>query len=424
MLKAPLAAEAFKRRIDGRPLYIWGAGQSGAGLVKALSRINVRPDGFIDNRKQLHNGTVMGIPVSSPDATFSRQDNPHVIIATFQYQTEIAALCEQRGLRPERDYTCYDELNPLNYQIVVAGVCNLRCISCPVGNQRDEKRPIGYMDADTYEQVLHKVLDENPMVGVVQLYNWGEPLLNKQLPEIIRRGNALGIMAALSSNLSVKVDFEDVIRAQPGVFRISVSGCDDDYAITHTGGRWDLVLANMHKLSAWRDQYAPEMIVEVTYHLYRHNTGEHYQRVEDICSDLGFVFRSHQAALLPLDNVYNYKHGLPISKEAEQTIDMLLLPIDDALEAAQRGGDVDPYCTFEHTINIDYNLQVIHCGLYFGLTDNKVGDNYLDLPLDEILAVRNDSSLCARCKEDGLHHFCRQYTSEKVIEPIQIASVG
>ena len=384
----------------------------------------MQADAFVDSRLSLQGGTIMGLPVISPEQLFTRADKPHVIIATFQYQTEISGLCEAAGLRAERDYTCYNELNPLNYQIVVAGVCNLRCISCPVGNQLSEKRPIGFMNAATYKQVLLKILRENPMASVVQLYNWGEPLLNKDLPQIIRCGNDLGIMAALSSNLSVKVDFEEVIKAQPGIFRISVSGCDDDYAITHTGGRWDLVLANMHKLSAWRDQHAPEMIVEVTYHLYQHNTGEHYRRVEQICADLGFVFRSHQAALLPLDNVYNYKHGLPISKEAERTIDMMLLPIDEALDAAQRGGDMDPYCTFEHTINIDYNLQVIHCGLWFGLTDNKVGNNYLEMSLDEILGIRAESALCARCKDDGLHHFCRQYTTEKVIEPIRIASAG
>jgi MoaA/NifB/PqqE/SkfB family radical SAM enzyme len=395
----------------GRPIYLWGASQTGLGMMYALHRRDVEVTGFIDKRKDLQGGYIYGLPVYGPEEILHgprRALFPFIINATFQHKNEISSQCEAAGLLPGVDFVYYEQLSPFDYQVVVSGICNLRCISCPLGNM-PKKAPAGIMSASSYARVLDKILKENPYLGIIQLYNWGEPLLNPELAAIIRLTNERQVLCAVSSNLSLARDFEDVIQARPGCFRVSLSGWGETYAITHTRGNWDLVLSNMQRLSELRARYCPEMPVEVTYHLYKHNHDD-AQKIRLLCEKLGFVFRPHMAALLPLDNVASYLHGGQLSPQANNTIEMLMLPIDRALKAAAKECNLS--CNFEHAINIDWDLTVKHCGLYYSRTDNIVAASYLETSLEEILAQRRKSRLCRTCREKGLHRFCRFYTGE------------
>jgi uncharacterized radical SAM superfamily Fe-S cluster-containing enzyme len=41
------------------------------------------------------------------------------------------------------------------------------------------------MSHATFRELSHKIVREDPFAASVQLYQWGEPLLNRDLPEII-----------------------------------------------------------------------------------------------------------------------------------------------------------------------------------------------------------------------------------------------
>ena len=78
--------------------------------------------------------------------------------------------------------------------IEVAGVCNLKCMSCSMGVAGEKQGKI--MSTDTYRKVLEKMTKEIPFMNSVYLYLWGEPLLNKELNKIIgdkNETNALNI---------------------------------------------------------------------------------------------------------------------------------------------------------------------------------------------------------------------------------------
>ena len=408
----PVDPDTLRALIDGRSLYLWGAAQTGIGMFQALARVGIETAGFIDRRSELWGRELLGCVIVGPrevlDGFADADRKPFIIPTTFQHQDTIAATCERAGLVDGRDFLADSAINPLNYQVVVASVCNLRCISCPLGNR--PRQSAGLMAARTYRQVLDKILVENPMVGMVQLYNWGEPLLNPELAEIIRITGNRSVLCAVSSNLDVRHDFEDVVAARPGIFRISVSGTGETYALTHTGGRWNRVEANMRRLASYRSRHCPDLPVEVTYHLYRHNSGIPSAQVEALCRELGFTFRAHLAALLPLDNVVDVARGEPLGEEAQRAAQMLAMPIEQALSqaAAQR----DRPCAMDHAVNIEWDLSVKHCGLYYGPEDNRVTDNYLELPLEAFLLRRRDSRLCRRCKGRGLHRFCAIYTDQ------------
>ena len=392
-----------------RPVYLWGASQAGIGMLFALRRMGIQPVAFLDQRHYRFRRPLYGLPVLSPSEILegaTGEQRPFIIDSTFQHKDEIATLCVSAGLKPDVDFISHDQCNPLDILVIVSSVCNLRCISCPVGNVKD-RVPTGMMTAAVFEQVLDKLLREAPYLGIIQLYNWGEPLLNRELPAMLRLAREREVLCAISSNLSLKCDLEEIVRAGPGCFRISLSGWGDSYALTHTHGNWELVLNNMRELARLRNDLNPELPVEVAYHLYRHNDTD-YHHARDLCEELGFEFRPHLAALLPLDNVRDYLVGQPLSQEACQTLDLLKIPIDQAIEQCSRERALS--CNFDHSLNIDFDLSVKVCGLYFQRHDNVIADNYLEVPLKEILSRWKGNRLCPSCRQAGLHRFCRYYT--------------
>src|SRR5262245_18902673 len=85
--------------------------------------------------------------------------------------------------------------------IDVAGACNLRCPSCPVGNT-GTINPKGLVDADIFRRIIEKAARDYE-VFQVSLFNWGEPLLYPQLPELVSIVRSHGLSCLVSSNLNM-----------------------------------------------------------------------------------------------------------------------------------------------------------------------------------------------------------------------------
>jgi MoaA/NifB/PqqE/SkfB family radical SAM enzyme len=266
------------------------------------------------------------------------------------------------------------------------------------------------MTAARYEQVLDKILAETPLITLIQLFNWGEPFLNPELARIVEITNAHGVLCSLSSNLNLRKGFEDVIAAKPAFLRVSLSGNEQTYGITHTGGKWEVFVENMQALHDLRSRYNPEMVVEAAYHVYATTTAQDIEKARSLCSSMDIVFRPHLAALLPLDNVLDYMEKKPLSPEATQTIGMLRVPIDMALERARK--ERAEQCSFERTLNIESDLSVKQCGLWIRPGENRVVPDFLETPFDRITELRRAHPLCSFCKARGLHRFCSVYTGD------------
>jgi len=395
--------------IRGRQLYVWGASIVGSGTCRALERCGFPPAAFIDSSSRLKGRTSLGYKVLSPSEVLEapmRRDNAFIVIASGHYEAEIAGLCKASGLQSGKDFMSARELSPLDPSVDVSGLCNLRCISCPRGNY-EEQPPRGFMSAATYNQVLEKLLNELPFMGNIQLYAWGEPLLNPEIAEIIRITVDSGVLCAISTNLNLRKDFEEVIRARPDWIKVSASGFGPSYEITHTGGEWKLFLSNLKRLSLLKQQLHPDMYVEVNYHLYRHNLGGEYRQMAALCKELGFVFRPNWAYLYPLDKVLDYCQGRTLTREAQRTLEMLQLGIDEGLERARLQAHLP--CAEERCFPISWDLSVRSCGAYFWPT---VSNNYLEETLETILDRREKSGICNQCRRYALHRFTSVYVEE------------
>jgi len=284
--------------------------------------------------------------------------------------------------------------------IEVAGICNLRCISCNMG-QPGANKVGGLMTAATYRQVMEKMSTEIPFLNSVYLYLWGEPLVNPDLPEIIRISHAMGTASEVSSNLIDGRRLEALIEAQPDVLVAPCSGIGENFALTRTGGKWKEYRDNLCKLRGYLDKYNAETVVRITYHMYKHNLAEDYDAVESLAKELGFQFLPVLAQIFPERVLRHVIYDEPIPDEMLRANEMLYYPIKDQLAyAMQNKGRICFMMKVFPTVRWD--TAVAHCS---NLMNPVLTPRYLDVPLDELLRLRVDNGFCASCMDHGMHRF-------------------
>jgi MoaA/NifB/PqqE/SkfB family radical SAM enzyme len=90
-----------------------------------------------------------------------------------------------------RGYPFYLTLDPVN-------LCNLGCPLCPAGRRKQGRRRGRMSFAD-----FKKIIDElAPYLMLLDLFNWGEPFLNKDIFTMIDYAHRKGIIVRVSSNLN------------------------------------------------------------------------------------------------------------------------------------------------------------------------------------------------------------------------------
>jgi len=108
----------------------------------------------------------------------------------------------------------------------VTNHCNLKCSICPVN--RGMKRRKGYMQWSLFR----KIIDENPQIEFLLAFQWGEPLLHKDIFRMIRYAHDRGIRTMITSNGTLLNDEVNRRIIESGLTRITFSV--DGVGPTHT----------------------------------------------------------------------------------------------------------------------------------------------------------------------------------------------
>jgi len=396
---------------------IYGAGSQGRGLLRALRENGLDAVAFIDRNPDIQGKILSGIPVQGlsvlepPEAKAELM----VLVAAFFFEREVADYLEGIGFEQNKNFILYSTLKPRDYVVEIVDVCNLRCISCPRADRAPGRASNKMMDLETFKQVIAKIRREEPFVGNIQLYQWGEPTLNKQLPEMICHARENGILCSLSSNLNYVADFKALIEARPECLRLSASGTEANYEITHTGGKWKNFLANVETIGWLRREIHPEMKVELYYHRYKHSLGEQQQQfIADLCKRLDFEFHPVPAYIISLDDVLAYCEGTPLPPSAQEARKHLVIDLDEGLAYARQEADLE--CDSLRVIQVNADLSMSACMMFYNAENNTITDNYLEHSLPEIIEEREKVLFCERCKKQGMHRYCATYAklSERI----------
>ncbi len=165
---------------------------------------------------------------------------------------------------------------PRHYYIDIGNCCNLRCPFCVTGTLQNAT-PSGFMSLENFGVILDKIAGHAQLIS---LYNWGEPLLNKQLFEIIKLAADRGIRVHIDTNLSTS-DFSDVDAGRfvdSGLHSLfaSIGGVTQQvYETYRVRGKVNRVFENIRKIVAAKTRLQSEHpILGWQYHVCSFNEHE------------------------------------------------------------------------------------------------------------------------------------------------------
>lgn len=133
--------------------------------------------------------------------------------------------------------------------------CNLKCPLCPTGRRESPVRKD--LDIENFKIIIEKL----NCVKKILLFGWGEPLLNKNIFDIIFLAKKHGKYVGMDSNLCTSDDSKLIQLVKSGLDLLSVSldGVDKKtYASYRIGGDFELVMNNMEKIQRIKKKYKKE----------------------------------------------------------------------------------------------------------------------------------------------------------------------
>ena len=130
---------------------------------------------------------------------------------------------------------------PISASIEPANYCNLSCPHCPTGRKLIEKTDKRLSVSD-FKEYIDALL---PELMYLNLYFQGEPLLNKELPEMISYASGKGVFTCVSTNGNALI--EDVVKrlSQSGIGRLIIcldGATEESYTQYRVGGDFDKVV--------------------------------------------------------------------------------------------------------------------------------------------------------------------------------------
>jgi len=153
---------------------------------------------------------------------------------------------------------------PTGYKLVsanfeVTNSCNLSCTICPVNHGM--KRPRARLDLAAFERFLAR----NPELEFVLLFQWGEPLLVRELPDMIAAASERGIRTMITTNGTLLTEEWCRRLLDSGLTRLTMSVDGDP--ISHEeirGVPLEPLRQNLLRLRRMRDERGSPMGIDVS----------------------------------------------------------------------------------------------------------------------------------------------------------------
>jgi len=314
----------------------------------------------------------------------------------------------------------YIWLKSWRYVLEINSGCNLNCALCHAGNRSGYNYTPGIMEQALLEKILDKIADENPS-AIVCAYVNSEPFLHPRLAECISSIKRRGLLCEISSNLNYMRNVEEVLKAKPNLFTVSVSGFTQPvYERAHKGGDIETVKKNLYELAQIVKKIEYDGVIGISYHMYRDNLGEEKAQMAQLAEQLGFAFWTSWGRAITMENTIQALRQLeeektgrkqpyeicqngmdlnkmlpPASQKFMEGMERLRFHPAKAKEFYARWA-VAPLCVIADAFTeIRYDGRVQLCAW----TDDMrlTLGNYLEMSQEEISAARRGHPLCKEC---------------------------
>lgn len=168
--------------------------------------------------------------------------------------------------------------------------CNLNCPLCPIGNSI-MKRKRGLMKYEDYLKIMEKL--EDNLISI-SFWNWGEPLLNKDIFKMISYAKEKKIHTIMNTNgyYISRDSSKRLIESGLDEIKISIDGASKEtYAIYRKNSDFDGVLGNIGFLIKEKNAKRKKFRVTMQFIVMKHNQHE-IERIKKLAKEIGVDFLS------------------------------------------------------------------------------------------------------------------------------------
>lgn len=201
------------------------------------------------------------------------------------------------------------ESYPYLFVFEVTNVCNLKCPFCLTGKGISGGRSVRHMGFDEAKAIIDQVGD---YIYLMQLYTWGEPLLNKDIYDIIKYAKDKNIYVMLSTNATMlnEANCKRLVGSGIDYVMAAIDGLSDEtYKKYRVGGDYEKVMRNIETLVSVKKQlHSPTPFLEWQFIVFRHNEHE-VQAAERKAYEMGV------SKFTPLPAYVEDEDWLPLGEE-------------------------------------------------------------------------------------------------------------
>lgn len=224
--------------------------------------------------------------------------------------------------------------------IDLSTICQLRCVECSTARGITHTGIIGkgQLSFDNFK----KFVSENPEIKRIEMSNWGEIFLNKEISKIMQYAHEQGVTlyCGNGTNFNDVPDkvLEGLVKYKVQYLNLSIDGASQEtYSIYRRNGDFAKVINNIRRLNYFKKLYGSEYPkLSWQFIIFGHNEHE-LPKVKLLCEELGMAFNPK----------LNYSTFSPV-------IDRDFVRNESGLGVADR----DEY---KHRYQAEYKAPCYHC---------------------------------------------------------------
>ncbi len=184
----------------------------------------------------------------------------------------------------EQNIELKEEIYPELYCIETVLGCDLSCVECATGGGLITRKK-GHMSFENFKIIADKI---KPYAKFVYLFTWGEPMLNKEIIDIIKYTSEFA-KTHISTNCKCLTPqlAEELIKSGLSYLVLSIDGMTQEvYEKYRKGGNLKKSLEYLKLFNDLNIKYGKKVYIAAQYCVFQHNQHE-MQAFEDFCKELG-----------------------------------------------------------------------------------------------------------------------------------------
>lgn len=384
-------------------MMIWGTKARGHRAYKVLNNSrSYEVVAFGDNDPEIIGNELFGIPVIGVAELNMRRDIDGIVIAS-RYVREIVS--QLREVIEIPIYTSYTELIYDEVFVDISGCCNAKCKWCVTGrkNREDGRIPShqAFMDFTSFKKLYNhlyktRIIEKSTMIS---LYNWGEPMLNKNYPEIISFLSEQRHPYRVSTNASAVqlLDDREAYR-YCDLINFSMPGFSQESYNRIHGFSFEKIKENIIKIVDNVKACGFEGNAVITFHVYKFNISE-IEKAKEFADKYEMAFFPKYAYLNGGSMLLDFFEDKPGLEDAEE--DMFL---SFAKPLASRRKQ-DYQCRNKDTLTLDWDGSILTC-----CCDdvNRWGSIFNIHSFYELCQLRKkilNCDFCQKCRHYGIDYW-------------------